>query len=277
MDRTEVETWQTVARGWERQSAIFTEASLPLIERLVDLVGLRGDETVLELAAGPGETGLAAAQRLTAGGRLISTDFAPEMVEVARRRGVALGLENVEYRTLDAMAIDLEDVSVDAVLCRFGVMLTPDPAVALGEIHRVLAPGGRMAIAVWAEPSRNRWVSTTGVVARELGLSPAAEPDAPGPFRLADKGRLRALVETAGFEIDTLEEVTVSWHADSVEEWWATCMDTSPSLAALAADGARDDLARVRTAAEERLRDAIAPDGSLELPGVAIAVGATRG
>lgn len=276
MDRSEVETWQTVANGWERQTEIFTAATRQLIERLVELARLDGDELVLELAAGPGETGFAAAQRLQGEGRLISSDFAPEMVEVARRRGAARGVANADYRVIDAMAIALDDASVDAVLCRFGVMLTPEPAGALGEINRVLRPGGRLAIAVWAEPERNRWVSTTGTVARELGLSPPPAPDAPGPFRLADKGRLRSLVEAAGFEIDTLEEVPIAWRAATVDEWWETTVDTSPTLAALAAEAADDDLARVRSLSEERIRDAVGPDGSLDLPGVAIVVGATR-
>lgn len=276
MNRSEVETWRAVAGGWERQTAIFTAATALLIERLVELARLDGDELVLELAAGPGETGFAAARHLTGAGRLLSTDFAPEMVEVARRRGAALGLANVDFRVLDAMAIELDDASVDAVICRFGVMLTPEPAVALSEIHRVLRPGGRLAIAVWAEPERNRWVSTTGTVARELGLSPPVEPDAPGPFRLADRARLRALVEAAGFEIDALEEVTVAWHAETVDDWWEAHLDTSPTLAALAADQAIAELARIRAVSEERLADAIAPDGSVDLPGVTFVVGATR-
>ena len=222
MDRSEVDTWRAVAAGWERQSAIFTAATARLTARLIELADLRGDETVLELAAGPGEVGLSAAARLKNGGRLLSTDFAPEMVDVARRRGTELGRENVEYRTMDAMAIDLDDEAVDVVLCRFGVMLTPDPAVTLDEIRRVLKPDGRAAIAVWSGPERNLWISASGMAARELGLTPPPEPDAPGPFRLADQARLRSLVDEAGLEVTVLEEVPVDWHADSLDEWWAS-------------------------------------------------------
>jgi len=276
VDRSEVDTWQAVAGGWERQSAIFTVATARLISRLVELCELQGAETVLELAAGPGETGFAAAARLQDGGRLISTDFAPEMVGVAHRRGSAIGLENVEYRTMDATAIDLDDSSVDVVLCRFGVMLTPDPAVTLGEIHRVLKPGGRAALAVWAEPERNLWISASGMAARELGLAPPPEPDAPGPFRLADKTRLRALVDGSGLDVRALDEVPVEWHADSLDEWWSTVVDTSPTLAALTAAAAADDLAGMRAASEARIAPFVSDDGSVSLPGVALAVGASR-
>ena len=276
MDRSEVDTWRTVAGGWERQSAIFTAATARLTARLIELAELEGGETVLELAAGPGEVGFAAASRLGANGRLLSTDFAPEMVEVARRRGAELGLENVEYRTIDATAIDLDDASVDVVLCRFGVMLTPDPAVTLGEIRRVLKPGGRASIAVWSGPERNLWISASGTAARELGLAPPTEPDTPGPFRLADQVRLRSLVADAGLDVSALEEVPIDWHADSLDDWWSMVVDTSPTLAALAAQAAADDLARVRAGSEEQIRQFVAADGSVSLPGVAIAVGAVR-
>ena len=83
---------------------------------------------VLELAAGVGDTGFEAAAIVGERGRLISTDFSPDMVEAARRRGAALGLRNVHYRVMDAEHIDLDADSVDGVICRFGYMLMPDPA-----------------------------------------------------------------------------------------------------------------------------------------------------
>jgi SAM-dependent methyltransferase len=272
---SEIDGWRAVAAGWERRQASFSRATSRLTERLIELADPGGDDVVLELAAGPGETGFAAAARLGPGGRLLSTDFAPEMVEVARRRGGELGLTNVEFRTMDAMAIDCADSFVDVVLCRFGVMLTPEPAVTLGEIRRVLGERGRAAIAVWAEPERNLWISAGGSAARDLELVPAKDPDAPGPFRLADKARLRALVEHAGLRVDALEEVPVTYNAGSLDEWWAITVDMSPGLAALAASSA-DSLGQVRAAAEEKIAAYVAADGSVAPPGVAIAVLASR-
>jgi SAM-dependent methyltransferase len=272
---SEIDSWRTVAAGWERRQASFSRATSRLTERLIELADPGGDDVVLELAAGPGETGFAAAARLGSGGRLLSTDFAPEMVEVARRRGGELGLTNVEFRTMDAMAIDYTDSSVNVVLCRFGVMLTPEPSVTLGEIRRVLCEGGRAAIAVWAEAERNLWISAGGAAARDLELVPARDPDAPGPFRLADKARLRTLVEDAGLRVDVLEEVPVTCHAGSLDEWWEVAVDMSPGLSALAASSA-DALSRVRAAAEEQLAPYVADDGSVAPPGVAIAVLASR-
>jgi ubiquinone/menaquinone biosynthesis C-methylase UbiE len=78
-------------------------------------LGPRPGDTVLELAAGVGDTGFEAAT-LGEGGRLISTDFSPAMVEAARRRGYERGAENVEYRVMDAERIELDGDSVDGVL-----------------------------------------------------------------------------------------------------------------------------------------------------------------
>jgi SAM-dependent methyltransferase len=86
-------------------------------------------QRVLELAAGPGETGFLVAQRLGPDGTLLSTDQSPDMVEVARRRAAELGLTNVEFQVLDGQQIDLDERSFDAVLCRWGYMLMVHPVV----------------------------------------------------------------------------------------------------------------------------------------------------
>src|SRR4051794_1149730 len=90
-------------------------------------------QTVLELAAGRGDTGFLAAELLHPGGRLICTDGAEAMVEVARRRGEALGVRAVEYRTMEVEWLDASAASIDGILCRFGYMLVVDPEAALRE------------------------------------------------------------------------------------------------------------------------------------------------
>ncbi|MFN2490941.1 MAG: class I SAM-dependent methyltransferase [Actinomycetota bacterium] len=112
-------------------------------------------DTELELAAGAGDTGFEAAAILGEGGRLISTDFSPAMVDVARGRSAELRVGNVDHRVMDAEHIELETDSVDGVLCRFGYVLMADPATALSETRRVLRPSGRLALAVWGTTERN--------------------------------------------------------------------------------------------------------------------------
>ena len=117
------------------------------LEEMLKALGPEPGQTILELAAGTGETGFAAARAIGPDGRLISTDFAPEMVAAARRASERLGLANVEHREMDAERMDLDDDSVDGVLCRWGYMLMADPATALAETRRVLRPA-RAAVAV---------------------------------------------------------------------------------------------------------------------------------
>ena len=244
--------------------------------RLVALLDPRPGETVLELAAGPGDTGFIAAERLGPNGLLLSTDVAPEMVAAAGRRAAELGIENVEFRVEDASALDLADAAVDGVLCRFGVMLVPDPGRALAEIARVLRPKGRAALAVWASSDANDWMTAAGRSAVELGLSERPDPSAPGPFRLADPDELRRLVAEADLRVEALEDVPILWRAASLEEWWQAVQDQSRMLSTLLESSTLEEGEGLRAGAERRLEKYVAADGSLEVPGLARALLAVR-
>jgi ubiquinone/menaquinone biosynthesis C-methylase UbiE len=126
---------------------------------LADAVDPQPGQTVLDIAAGPGDLGLQIAERMGGDGRVLSTDFSPEMVDVARRFGDARGVANVEYRVLDAEQMDLGDDSVDAAVCRWAYMLTADPVAALRETRRVLRDDGPLAFAVWRTPDCNPWAA----------------------------------------------------------------------------------------------------------------------
>lgn len=245
------------------------EATAALSERLVSLLDPRPGETVLELAAGAGDTGFLLAERLGPGGRLLSTDVAPAMVEAARRGAAARRLGNVSFAVADAQELDLEDASVDAVLCRFGLMLVPEPARALAETVRVLRPGGRAAFAVWTEPEHNEWATAAGRTALALGLVERPDPDAPGPFRLADPERLRGLVASAGLALAEEEEVPVAWRYPSLEGWWDVSLDLSRSLRLLLEGLTAAQRQKVRAGALKRLARYVQPGGTLLVPGAA--------
>jgi SAM-dependent methyltransferase len=233
-----------------------------------ELAPRRGD-TVLELCAGPGETGFAAAELLGEEGRLLSTDFSAEMVAVARRRGAELGLRNVDYRVIDAERIDLEAESVDGVLCQSGYMLVADPAAALSETRRVLRRGGRVAMSVWGAPERNPWAAIPGRFLVERGHRPPPEPGEPGAFSMASEERTRELLEGAGFEGVRIEEVAVQWVLRDLDEYRRWLMDVSASLGVTI----RALPAQEATALTARLEEAFASfaaDGGYEVPGVAL-------
>ena len=121
------EVWERIATNWDREREYIYAATGPVTMRMVERVGPQPGDTVLDLAAGTGDTGFLAAAMIGDEGKLISTDFAPAMVEAARGVGTELGLGNVEHRVLDGERMDLDDSSIDRVLCRFGYMLMADP------------------------------------------------------------------------------------------------------------------------------------------------------
>ena len=147
---------EAIAPTWERRRAEVEAVMTPVRKWMLRELSPRAGDTVLELAAGVGETGFDTAIVVGEQGRVICSDFSPAMLDAARRRGAERGLENVDYRVIDAEQIQLETDSVDGVLCRLGYMLMADPAQALAETRRVLRPGGRLALAVWGRWSRTR-------------------------------------------------------------------------------------------------------------------------
>ncbi len=268
-----LETWETMAGGWERWRAVIEATSTPIREWMLRELDPQPNDTVLELAAGPGDTGFAAAALVGESGRVISSDFSPAMVEVARRRSVELGLANVEHRVLDAERIELEDDSANGVLCRFGYMLMPDPAAALAETRRVLRPGGRLALAVWREAERNPWISVVGRMLVARGHMPPPEPGAPGMFVMARDERIRELLEGAGFSVARIEEIPVLFVYESVDDYIVRARETGGMFARMWSgldDGKRGELESELAAAFEPY----AVGGRYELPGLAVAAAA---
>jgi SAM-dependent methyltransferase len=258
-----------MAPGWERRRAEIDEVTAPVREWLVRELAPQPGETILDLAAGPGDTGFAAAAQLGDDGRLISSDFSPEMVEVARRRGEELGLENVEHRTLDAEQLDLEDDSVDGVICRYGYMLMADPAAALAETRRVLRPGGRLVLAVWRAPEQNPWISVAGRVLVTQGLVPPPEPGAPGMFTMASDERFGSLLDDAGFTNVRHEDVPLLFVYEDVHDYVAVANDTGGAFARAWGQASEDE----REATVQALAEAFTPfavDGGYEFAGLTL-------
>ncbi len=267
--------WEQAAAGWGKRADRVRDWGMPVSVTMVDALALQPGDTVLELAAGPGDTGFMAAELIQPGGKLICSDGAEAMVEIARGRARALGVNNAEFRQLELEWIDLEAASVDAVLCRWGIMLIVDPAAAAGEIRRVLRPSGRAAFAVWDRPERNPWATIPGRALIELGHSEPPEPGAPGMFTLGDDGALAALLESAGFTEVTVRPVAVERHYEELDRYIEETVDMSPIFSTtfkeLSAEAQEAVLARVTAGAQPF----VAADGSVTLPGSSLVAVAT--
>jgi len=261
--------WEVMAAGWDRQREWIWEASRRVGENLVERLDPQPGQTILELAAGTGETGFSAASRIGDQGRLITTDFSPEMLNAARKRGEQLGLDNVDYRVMDAEDMDLGDHSVDGVLCRWGYMLMADPAAALAETRRVLKDGGSVAFSVWGTPARNQWAALAGAALVEHGHMPAPEPGAPGIFAMAEPDRIRELVSGAGFRDPEIEEVSVEWRFDDFDDYWRFLGDLAGAVALVIKDLSEVEQEAVRATMRDSMQD-YRSNGGYTLPGSAL-------
>jgi SAM-dependent methyltransferase len=242
-------TWNAVAPGWYAQREELWKISRPVSEWMIRRLDPQPGDTVLELAAGLGDTGFTAARLVGESGRVIITDFAPEMVTGARRRAEEIGVKNAEFGVLDAERMNLETDGVDGVLCRWAYMLTTDPAAAFAETRRVLRPGGKLAFSVWASRERNPALSLVGRVLELQGHIPPPEPEAPGAFAMADPGRTRELVVRAGFAEPEIEEVSFRFSFVDQEAFWRYLNETSASASPV--------LRSLPTTAQEAIREQV--------------------
>lgn len=259
--------WSKAAAGWGVHAERMREFGMPVSAWMLEQARLQPGLRVLELAAGPGDTGFLAAELIRPGGTLVCTDATETMLEVARARAEALGIGNIEFKQMELEWIDLDTASVDAVLCKWGLMFSVDPEAGLREARRVLRPGGRIALAAWDEPAVNPWATITTRALVELGHADPADPDAPGMYALAAPGRLQELLETAGFVGVVVEAVETLRQFASIGEYVGETRDVSSFFGDLFDPLTEGEQEQIVQKMGELAEPYTAADGSLRLPG----------
>ena len=256
--------WTGAAAGWGEQADAMRRATMPVSAWMVDAIEPQPGHVLLELAAGPGDTGFLAAELVQPGGTLICSDFVPEMLTVAQERAAALGLRNVRFKQIDAqLPLDQPAASLDGVLCRWGYHLLADPEPALRETRRVLKPGARLALAAWQGPDENLWSAAPVRALVRLGRLEPPDPAAPGQFAWAREGLIAELLDAAGFAEHVIDVVAFAMRYPSVDAWWAT----QQRLSTRVAEGAAGlDPEEVLPALREVAAPFAQPDGSLAIP-----------
>ena len=266
--------WSAVAPSWAEHADYVDSRGAPVAAAMMAATRPAKGDRVLELACGPGGVGLEVAP-LVAPGEVVLSDVAPEMASIAAQRAAALGLTNVSTMVLDLEAIEQPGASYAVVLCREGLMVASDPAAAVGEMSRVLRPGGRLAAAVWGPRSRNPWL---GVVldagSAHVGM-PIPPPGVPGPFSLDDADRLAGILSSAGLTDVGVAELPLPLRVGSFDEWWARTSALAGPLATLLAALPAEAVEAIRLDARQSVGAYETPDG-FEFPGVSLLATARR-
>jgi SAM-dependent methyltransferase len=223
---------------------------------------VRGDERLIDIGCGCGDTTMELARRVGGGGAVLGADISAPMLDVARRRANELGLGWARFIEADAQVHDFEPA--DAAFSRFGVMFFADPTAAFANIRKALAPRGRLGFVCWRAMAENHWMGLP--LAAVQSLLPATPPppaDAPGPFAFADRDRLSRILAGAGFTQVAIEPHDQAIGQHDLESAVRTTMNMGPIGAALRENP------QLRAPISEAVRSALAPHagpGGVKLP-----------
>lgn len=185
-------------RAYEQSlvGAIFEPWARALLEEL----GVRPGEVLLDVATGPGTVARLASSRLGGHGRVTACDLSPGMLAVAREKPAIPGGASIDYLECPAASLAAPSATYDVVTCQQGVQFFPDRPAALAEMGRVLKPGGRLGVAVWCEIDRcPPFAALAEAIGAVMGDQVAARFKA-GPWGLSNADQISSLIAGAGFE-----------------------------------------------------------------------------
>jgi ubiquinone/menaquinone biosynthesis C-methylase UbiE len=227
--------------GWDKAASHYEgywAAQLrPAQDKLLERAALLPGEHVLDVACGTGLVTFRAADLVGPGGSVVATDISDGMVARIRTLASERGTPWVEARRAHAEEAVFDAGRFNAVLCALGLMYVPDPGAALREMRRVLAPGGRLAVAVWGARARCGWAEIFPIVDSRV------ESDVcPMFFQLGTGDHLRSQMTDAGF-------------VDVQVERMATTLEYGSAADALGAAFAGGPVAMAYSRFDDRMRE----------------------
>jgi len=250
----EAEHWLANEHRYERMLVAFNA-------HLLEAAGIDRFDRVLDIGCGCGST-TRAAGGVAAEGRALGIDLSKEMLRRAELTTRKKGLANVVYEHADVQVHAFVDSTYDAAISRFGVMFFSDPITAFANVRRALRPGASMAFVCWAELLQNEWMVVPGAAAASYVALPSPDdPAAPGPFSLADRERLLAVLEASGLvdvSIDAVSE-TLLLGSDPVDSF--DFLKKTGIGQTLLREAGSEQIARVTDAVTAALEPFVTPDG----------------
>jgi ubiquinone/menaquinone biosynthesis C-methylase UbiE len=267
---TQKASWNKFSSGWKKWELELHNHMQPAADAIISLLKPKGSQLILDIAAGTGEPGLSIASMLT-GGKVILTDLADEMLDIAREKASKKGITNVEFRACDVCELPFADNTFDGVSCRMGFMFFPNMLLAAKEILRVLKPGGRLATSVWSTPEKNFWVTALSETINRNMQLPVLPPENPGIFRCSKSGLLTSIFNQADFKNNSESEVICKLKCETTEIYWQMMTEiAAPVVAALskAGDAMKD---KIKREVYELINEKY-PDGNVIMDGSALII-----
>jgi SAM-dependent methyltransferase len=238
--------WRESAPYWAKHAGIVRSMFAPITTALIEAAAIDEGHSVLDVAGGSGEPSITIAEAVGPSGSVICTDAVAEMVRASRREARNRELANIEFTQCVGEALPFQPDTFDVVVCRLGVMLFPGPAAAIGEILRVVKPGGCIAFAVWRARDSNPFFHVVANIVSRYVESPPEDPDAPGAFRFAARGKLASLLNDAG-AIEVTESL-LQFTLDAPltpKQFWEVRTELSDTLRAKVAVLSKEQVARL--------------------------------
>ncbi len=260
------------AEGWEGRvdayDHFFTPITGRLFDPLLDAVRVVPGTRLLDVATGPGHLPARAAER---GAVPVGVDVADAMVTRARELYPML-----EFHRGDAEELPFADAEFDAVTANFLLPHLARPERAMAELVRVLAPGGRLALATWDVPSRSRLMGFFLEAFSEVGAAPPSDlPAGPDVFRFADDAAFTDLLATAGLRDVEVSPIDFNYEAATFDEYWQALQEGTVRMSSLLHGQSEETRLRIRDALKQKLNEHRAPTDTITLP-VAVKLAAGR-
>lgn len=212
--------WDRSAQGWDDHTPVIRAWLRQATDAMIEMAGIGEGQRVIDIAAGAGDQTLDIAARVGPRGQVLATDLSPDILARAATNARQAGLANVQTLVADGEALPLPAGGFDAAVCRLGLMFFPQPLVGLGEMRRLLRPGGGVCVMAFSGPQANPCVALAMKTAlRHAGLPPR-DPAQPGSlFSLGVPGLLDDLMRRAGFESVATTRVDAPFHLPSAADY----------------------------------------------------------
>ncbi|MDA1096285.1 MAG: methyltransferase domain-containing protein [Chloroflexi bacterium] len=234
----------------------------PTVAALVEAARIRPGMRVLDAGSGFGDPALEITTIVGPTGHVVGIDHDRLSLDIARDRAATLGVVNVEFRETEVTAVDLTDASFDAIVSRNVVVYFADPVPFLKELHRLLVPGGRVAVATWTGGDRNPLMTSAfTVLRRHAAPEPTPATTTPQAERVntQDTAALASALRAAGFTDVTHGAVTLSFpgNPDDADLYWEQRRAGSPASHRILERMTEAQQRRAETEVVEATRDLI--------------------